>query len=253
LTVDRTDPLPLWAQVLADLQNELAAGRFGERFPTDNELVARYGVSRQTVREAVRRLTDAGVLERRRGRGTRVRNFHQIGGSLESLFEQIEAQGAAQHSIVRTRAVVAAPEVAARLHQPADAKLVHIERLRLADGEPLALDRSWLPHAVAADLLDADLSHTGIYVELLRRIGVDVDGGSEQIRPVRPTAADAKLLELPPAQAAFSIERVATAGGGPVEWRHSLVRGDRYTITFNLSRAPRPPATIPWRPAEAAA
>jgi GntR family transcriptional regulator len=246
--VDRSDPLPLWAQVLADLRAELAAGNFEDRFPTDNELVARYGVSRQTVREAVRRLSDAGLLERGRGRGTRVRAFQQIGGSLESLYEQIERQGATASNIVRTRAVVVDTAAAARLELPADARLVHIERLRLADGEPLALDRAWLPEPLAADLLTTDLTHTGIYAELLRTRGIDVDGASEQIRPLLPEAADRRTLRLPPGHAAFSIERLTTARGRPVEWRHSLVRGDRYIIALSLSRAREAPAALPWAP-----
>lgn len=245
--IDRTDPLPLWAQVLTDLRARLADGEFLERFPTDQQLVARYGVSRQTVREAVRRLSEEGLLERERGRGTRVRAFEQVGGSLESLYEQIEAQGAAQRSVVRAREVVRDPEVARRLGLPARARLVCIERLRLADGEPLALDRAWLPERVAAGLLGADLSRTGLYVELARLCGVEVDGGREQITPVVPVPADRDALQLPPGQAAFSIERLATARRRPVEWRHSLVRGDRYTIAFSLTRAARPQATvIPW-------
>jgi GntR family transcriptional regulator len=237
--------MPLWAQVLADLRTRLAEGAFAQRFPTESELVAHYGVSRQTVREALRRLSDAGVIERERGRGTRVRGFQQVGGSLESLFEQIEAQGAAQHSVVRLREVVRDAAVAARLDLPADAPLAHIERLRLADDAPLALDRSWLPEELAAELLDTDLSHTGIYVELLRSRGLEVDGGQEQIKPVLPDRADRLALDLPAREAAFSIERLTTAGGQPVEWRHSLVRGDRYTITFSLSPARRHPG-VPW-------
>ena len=248
MPVDRSDPLPLWAQVLADLRSQLAAGRFAERFPTDNDLAARYGVSRQTVREAVRRLTDAGVLERGRGRGTRVRDFQQIGGSLESLYEQIEKQGADQHSIVRARELVVDEAVAARLGLPPDARLVHIERLRLADGEPLALDRAWLPEPLAAELLLADLTHTGIYVELRQARDIDVDRGTEQIKPAIPSAADRKTLKLPRGQAAFSIERLAFAGDQPIEWRHSLVRGDRYTISLSLSRSRHAGAHVPWMP-----
>ena len=71
--MDRASPMPLWAQVLSDLSDRLGAGEFDERFPTDQELVEAYGVSRQTVREAVRRLADDGLLARERGRGTRVR------------------------------------------------------------------------------------------------------------------------------------------------------------------------------------
>lgn len=241
--IDRSDPLPLWAQVLADLRARLAAGEFAERFPTDQQLVARYGVSRQTVREAVRRLSDAGLVERARGRGTRVRAFQQVGGTLESLHEQIEAQGATQRSVVRTCELVTDGDAAARLGQPAGAPLVHVERLRLADDEPLALDRAWLPARLGADLLDADLSDTGIYAELLRSRGIEVDGGSERIAPVLPSPQDRRTLRLPRGQAAFSIERLTTAAGEPVEWRHSIVRGDRYTIAFPLSRAP---ARLPW-------
>ena len=246
--IDRTSPLPLWAQVLADLRGRLANGEFSERFPTDQQLVARYGVSRQTVREAVRRMSEAGLLERERGRGTRVRGFEQVGGSLESLYEQIEAQGAAQRSVVRTRAIVTDPDVARRLGRPARTRLVHIERLRLADGEPLALDRAWLPQELAEDLLGADLSRTGLYRELLRVCGIEVDGGREQIRPLIPDAADRRSLRLPRGEAAFSIERLTTAHGRPVEWRHSLVRGDRYTIAFSLTRAAQaaPATAIPW-------
>lgn len=246
--IDRRSALPLWAQVLADLRARLAQGEFAERFPTDQQLVVRYGVSRQTVREAVRRLSEEGLLERERGRGTRVRPFEQVGGSLESLYEQVEAQGAAQRSVVRAREVVHDAAVARRLGRPARARLVRIERLRLADEEPLALDRAWLPQEVAEGLLDADLSRSGIYVELLRLCGVDVDGGRERIAPVIPGAVDRRSMRLPPGEAAFSIERLTTAHGTPVEWRQSLVRGDRFTIAFSLTRERRAAgaAAIPW-------
>lgn len=249
--IDRTSPLPLWAQVLADLRARLADGEFLERFPTDQQLVADYGVSRQTAREAVRRLSEEGLLERERGRGTRVRGFEQVGGSLESLYEQVEAQGAAQRSVVRAREVVRDAEIARRLGRRPGARLVHIERLRLADDEPLALDRAWLPQEVAEDLLDADLSRSGIYVELLRLCGVDVDGGHERLAPVIPDAADRRSLRLPRGEAAFSIERLTTAHGRPVEWRRSLVRGDRWSIALSLTRATRPSAAaIPWERAD---
>src|SRR5579863_2169952 len=90
--LDRQSPLPLWAQLLADLQARLAAGEFGERFPTDTELTESYRVSRQTVRDAVRRLAEAGLVQRERGRGTRVRSLavEQQAGTLESLFVHVE-------------------------------------------------------------------------------------------------------------------------------------------------------------------
>ncbi|HWF74400.1 MAG TPA: GntR family transcriptional regulator [Solirubrobacteraceae bacterium] len=246
--IDRSSPLPLWAQVLADLTDRLDAGEFDERFPTDHELVAAYGVSRQTVREAVRRLADEGLLARERGRGTRVRTleFEHTPGTLEGLFHQVEAQGATQTSVVRVREQTTDAEAARRLELPARAELVHIERLRLADGEPLALDRSWLPARVAQRLLDAPLTHAGLYDELARRCGVTIVGGSERVRPVVPTAGERRALKLHQDVAGFAIERLVRSETEPVEWRQSLVRGDRYSLVVELSpRGPGRPA-LPW-------
>jgi GntR family transcriptional regulator len=246
--VDRSNPLPLWAQVLADLTARLADGEFDEHFPTDLELVAAYGVSRQTVREAVRRLADEGLLARERGRGTRVRTleFEHTPGTLEGLFHQVEAQGATQTSIVRVREQTTDGETARRLELPSGAQLVHIERLRLADGEPLALDRSWLPARVARGLLGASLTHAGLYDELARLCGVTIMGGSERVRPVVPTASERRALGIPAGVAGFAIERLVRSEHEPVEWRQSLVRGDRYSLVVELSPRGARPAALPW-------
>jgi len=246
--IDRSSALPLWAQVLADLTARLGRGEFDERFPTDQELVAAYGVSRQTVREAVRRLVDEGLLARERGRGTRVRTleFEHTPGTLEGLFHQVEAQGATQTSVVRVREQTTDPRIASRLELPARAQLVHIERLRLADGEPLALDRSWLPAVVASRLLEAPLTHAGLYDELARLCGITIVGGSERVRPVVPTAGERQALGMPAGVAGFAIERLVRSDQVPVEWRHSLVRGDRYSFVVELSPRRGQQQPLPW-------
>lgn len=246
--VDRSSPLPLWAQVLEDLTVRLDAGEFDEHFPTDQELVEAYDVSRQTVREAVRRLSDEGLLERERGRGTHVRKleFEHTPGTLEGLFHQVQAQGGVQTSLVRERRILTDPETAKRLRLAAGAELVHLERLRLADGEPLALDRSWLPAGVARPLLDASLTHAGLYDELARVCGVRVTGGSERVRPVVPAPTDRRALGIASGIAAFAIERLVHSDDGPVEWRQSLVRGDRYSLTVELSSRRLGQRPVPW-------
>ena len=70
MALDRSNPLPLWAQLESDLKRRLDAGEFDERFPTDHELVQQYDVSRHTVREAIGHLNRSGILRRERGRGT---------------------------------------------------------------------------------------------------------------------------------------------------------------------------------------
>jgi GntR family transcriptional regulator len=235
--IDRASPLPLWAQVLADLRARLAGGEFAERFPTDHALVARYGVSRQTVREATRRLAAEGLIERERGRGTRVRGFEQAAGTLEGLSEHVRALGVDQRNEVRRREIVHDADVARRLGLAPRAALAHIELLRLADGSPLALDRMWLPASLARPLLERDLSRSGVYAELASACGVAVTDAVERLTPVVPAAGERRALRLPAGQAAFRIERTTSAGAVLVEYRLSLVRGDRYAVIVKSLRS----------------
>ena len=230
---DRRNTLPLWAQVLHDLRERLAAGEFESGFPTDHELMDTYDVSRHTVREAVRRLQDEGVLTRERGRGSFVRQPHlqQPLGPLYSLFRSIEDQGFEQRSTVLD-AVETTDEVAAeQLDVGPATPLVHLRRVRYADQVPIAVDDLWLPAAVGRPLLDADLEHTAVYAELERLAGVRPAAGWERIHPGLPDVEECRLLGIDPDQAVFVVERRTTAADEtPIEWRRTVVRGDRYTF-----------------------
>jgi GntR family transcriptional regulator len=236
--LDRSSPLPLWAQLLDDLRARLDSGEFTEAFPTDLELTTEYGVSRHTAREAVRRLQAEGVVSRERGRGTFVRSptFEQPTGALYSLFRSIEARGLEQRSEVLDRSLVVDPAVAERLELEPGAELVRLQRLRLADGRPLALDTVWLPASVAAPLLDTDLTHTALYDELQRSCGVRPVAGTEWIATALPTDEERQLLHLPAKQPVFRIQRRSDdASGRHIEWREAAVRGDRYTFVAQWS------------------
>jgi GntR family transcriptional regulator len=230
--IDRRSPVPLWAQVLEDLRGQVASGAIVGRFPTDAELMERYGVSRHTVRDAVNRLLQEGLLDRQRGRGTFVRStaIEQPLGALYSLFRSIEDQGFEQRSVVRALERRTDAEAAAVLGLGARSALVFLERLRLADDEPVALDCSWLPADVAGPLLGVDFERTSLYQQLAARCGVSPTRGSERIRPELPTPEQRRVLEVAARQPVFAIERVAFAGDRPLEWRHSVVRGDRYAF-----------------------
>jgi GntR family transcriptional regulator len=232
--VDRGSPLPLWAQLYDDLVRRLETGGFGTStgFPGEHELAAEYDVSRHTVREALRRLRQAGILDSGRGRRTEVRRarIEQPLGALYSLFSEVEARGMRQRSTVLTRDVRADATVAARLGLTAGAEFVFLERIRYADDEPLAVDRTWLLARVGRPLLTADLSATGIYAELARAAGVRITDGQERIHAVVPTAAQRRRLELNGSVGLLVIERIGRVNGDPVEWRETLVRGDRFSV-----------------------
>ena len=234
--LDRGSALPLWAQLHEELRKRIAAGEFRDGFPTEAELTQSYGVSRHTVREALRRLAAAGLVVSERGRGTFLApRFDQPLGTLYSLYRSIEEQGVAQHSDVLRLATSAAPAVAAELGVPPETAFVVLERLRFADGEPLAVDTAWVPASVGHALLEADFTRTALYDELARRCDVHVDGGQETITPVVPTAAQREQLGIAEGCGAFFLERLGTAGQQPVEYRQTIIRGDRYRFVARWS------------------
>ncbi len=245
--LDRSSPMPLWAQLEQELQHRLDRGEFDERFPTDSELVEEYGVSRHTVREAIRHLNKTGILRRERGRGTVVNRseFEQPLGALYSLFDSVESSGAEQRSTVVELGEVTDPAIAERLELEPDAPLLYLERVRFAGGEPLAIDRAWLPLTVAAPLLDSDFGHTALYDELEQKCGLRPTAGWERIAPVIPAAADRDALSMRRGEAAFFLERRSEVAGSPIEWRTTTIRGDRYRFvaTWTMGAAPALTAT----------
>lgn len=229
---------PLWRQLHDDLLRRVEAGDFAVEFPGELRLVEEYGVSRHTVREALRRLRADGVVSGERGRTSKVAGAAEIDqplGALYSLFASVEEQGQEQRSVVRVLDVRADGVVAGRLQREESTPLLYLERLRLAGGVPLALDRVWLPAAVASPLLEADFSHAALYGELAERCGVRLSGGRERIRAVVPTEGERELLEASPGVAAFAIERLGIRGDERLEWRHTLVRGDRFAVSADFS------------------
>jgi len=236
--LNRSGGEPLWKQLQSDLVRRLRAGEFDDAFPGELALVEEYAVSRHTVRQALGQLRADGLIVAERGRQPRVATVPEIRqpmGALYSLFSSVEASGLAQHSVVRALDIRADGVIAARLELEASIPLLYLERLRYAGDEPLALDRVWLPASVAAPLLDSDFTHTSLYNELAERTGLRLDHGREDIRAVMPAPAERALLHCPAEAAVFSIIRQGTAQSRPVEWRHTIVRGDRFALSAEFS------------------
>ena len=246
----RTSRTPLWRQMLADLRDRLDRGEFAAGFPGEMELVHQYAVSRHTVREALRHLRAEGRLTVSRGRRARPTTpdtvIEQPTGIVYSLFSSVEDSGFEQISEVRALDIRADGVVAPRLGLEESTPLLYLERLRLAGGSPLALDRVWLPASIGEPLLDVDFRHTSLYDQLSAATGIPVTGGVETVRAIIPSLAEHRVLQLQAPAAAFSVERVGTSRGVPIEWRHTLIRADRFALSSAL--APATPGTAGTRP-----
>lgn len=237
--VSRSSPLPLYHQVEVDMRQRIESGewRRGEQIPTEAELCTIYGASRITIREAVRRLTEDGLLVRRRGSGTFVREARITAGArgLTSFTEEMAALGLRGESRVLSVAVQASSApVSDRLGLSAGAEVVTIRRLRLVDGTPMGIQCAYLPAERFPGLDAIDLGVGSLYTVLADRYGVAPVEAEEtfEVAPIR--AADARLLQVAAGACAFRVERVTYDERGAFEFVTSIMRGDRYQVRIGL-------------------
>ncbi|MFL5680064.1 MAG: GntR family transcriptional regulator [Chloroflexota bacterium] len=235
-------PIPLHHQVYMDLRAALDAGEFrpGDRLPPERELSGRYGCSVITVRRALTELAREQRIERTQGRGTFVlhpRIDRDLVDPL-SFTEEMQQRGLDPE----TRLVAARPEsagegVAAALRLEPGSPILYLERLRVADGEPLLLEQVHLPAERFPGLLASDLEHRSLYGILTERYGVHLARARETLEPVLLRAREARLLGQPRRSPALLVDGIAfTAEGAPVEFARTYVRGDRtrYYVERNV-------------------
>ena len=233
---DRSHPLPLWAQVSADLRRRIDVGEFTDSFPGELDLTEQYGVSRHTIREALRVLRTEGILKSERGRGTSIqsRNFSQNLGALYSLFQTIAEEGVAQTSSVQRLALTTNTTVALELGVQPNTELLVLERIRFANSEPLAYDTSWLLANETQALLQSDFTTASLYAELRSQCGIDMNGGKEKILAQTAPRHIATVLDMPQGAAVFAIERLGASHNRAIEWRETFIRGDRFSLEVDF-------------------
>lgn len=209
-----------------------------DMLPSERELMQRYGVSRVTVRRAVERLDQEGRIYRVQGAGTFVADRSTSSKSLRltSFSEDIRERRMVPAGRVLVVEGVHADVTNARdLFVEPGTPLVHLERLRTADGEPMCLENVWLPEALVPGLLEED--SPGSLYERLEKAGAAPQSAEQTVRATVVDTRQAALLNVPPHFPALHVERVTRDGRGrPVERAVSLYRADRYDFRFTITR-----------------
>jgi GntR family transcriptional regulator len=205
------------------------------------------------VRRALTELAREQRLERTPGRGTFV--LHpRIDRDLaeeKSFTEEMQLRGYDPETrLVAARAESAGEAVANALGLALGSPTLYLERLRLADGEPLLLEQVHLPAGRFPGLLASDLEHNSLYDLLTERYETHVTRARETLEPVLLRAREARLLGRPPRSPALLVEGIAFAAGGiPIEFGRTYVRGDRtrYYVERVVVRAGAPDRPIERR------
>lgn len=241
ISVDRASPVPLYFQVARQLESAIESGTLaaGTRLENEVQLSERLGLSRPTVRAAFGYLVSKGLVVRRRGAGTLVAERRITRDlRLTSLHDDLAAAGRAPATRVLRNEVTHADRTVARaLAVPEQALVLCLERVRFADGEPVALMRNFLPSGLV-HLSSPMLAGHGLY-ELLRAAGIRPASATQRISARNATADEAKLLGEAKGAALLTMERIARdESGRRVEYGRHLYRPSRYAFTISMPAGP---------------
>jgi DNA-binding GntR family transcriptional regulator len=237
IEIDRSSPVPLYFQISRRLETAVDQGELvpGERLPNEIDLAESLHISRPTMRRAIEELVDKGLLIRKRGVGTQVHNTPvRRRVALTSLHDDLAAAGRTpQTRVLRLDPAHADRHAARALGLPTHQPLVYCERLRLADGAPIAILRNWLP-ARFNDITAADLEAHSLYRLLDERHGRPTMA-KQRITAQSATATQASLLQDKRNAPLISMQRTAYDPTGlAVEFADNLYRANHYAIEVTV-------------------
>ncbi len=237
--LDRNRPEPLWHQAEQALRVAIADGTWadGAQLPNEAKLSEMLGVSRITVRHALRNIEESGLLRREHGRGTFVRSSTVIAGvrGLTSFTQEMSDRGLVVGSrVLEIGEVPATDEIADALEVAVGAPVCKIKRLRAGNNLPIGLQTAHLPVSRVPGLATMQGPLLSLYDMLRTQFGIVPQEAREIYRVGSATEEDAALIDVPPGSPVFIVRRIASDSQGPFEFTVSTMRGDRYEIRSKL-------------------
>jgi GntR family transcriptional regulator len=219
------------------LRERITAMRPGDRLPSDAELVAEFGVSRMTARNAMQRLAEEGLVTRHPGRGSFVAApaAHRRTDRLMTFSSEMVRRGRVPSSRLLTRGIRPSSHAeAAALGLTRSDPVVEVRRLRLADGQPMALETAILIMECAPVVLGADLESGSLHAAISES-GLTLESGTGTVGAGAATAEDARLLEIRRGDPLLIESRVIVDDTGRrVESTESRYPADRYALDVSF-------------------
>ena len=227
--MDHTSPVPLYHQAAQALERAIEDGRLprGGKLDGEMDLAEQLGISRPTMRAALKQLVDKGLLIRRRGIGTVIATKPVTRAvALTSLYDDLKESGREPTTrVLDIGETISPPEVCKQLGIGPAASVLRFERLRVAGNDPIALMHNYVP----VDLLEIgkeDLELTGLY-DLFRRSGIAPHVATQRVGARKAGDEEAELLEIEPGDPVLTMTRTAyDTGGRAIEYgSHSYPAG----------------------------
>lgn len=243
--------VPLYYQLENILREKINSAEYrpGDAFPTEDQLIHSYKVSRITVRQALSSLEKDGLILRRRGKGSFVMDEQRVlePMKLTGMMEDIIAMGVkTKTKIVNFDFVVPPKKAAEHLRLDEGSKVLRVERIRLIQGSPISHTISYIPHELGKKISKKDLIMQPMLNILEKKCKAKIGRGSQIIEATVADSRVASLLEVMTGSPLLKIERtVFDIRNRPVEYISILYRSDRYHYTVELVRK-RSESKVRW-------
>lgn len=241
--IDRASPVPYYYQLRQILEDQLKSGRVPSEYqlPSEAALCELYGVSRTVVRQALSDLESAGLIVRRKGKGSFAappKTPEYLVQSLTSLYEDVRRRGQRLEThVLRFEREPVSSVIADHLQLEQGEQIILLERLRIVDGEPWELTTAYLPHALCAPILELDMAGRSLYETLERKLGLRLHRGTRSVEASQASSIVAKHLGIAAGAPVLVLKGTTYLDDGvPVEHFIGIHRGDRSRFEVELFR-----------------
>ena len=242
--IDLRSNIPYYVQLAESIREQIRLRNWppGYRIPGEMELCSQAGVSRTVVRQALRELELAGLLVRRKAKGTFVAEpkvSESLVQKLMGSYQDMAERGVRSSTrVLHHRVVPSTDKVAGYLEIDPGTRVVDIHRLRFADDAPLQLVNTFIPFDLCPSLADVDLSNRSLYAFLEKDCGLWLSRGRRYIEAVAASDVQAKLLGIERGAPLLSLDSISyLENGTPIEYYHAVHRGDRSRFEVELLRS----------------
>jgi GntR family transcriptional regulator len=241
-SISRTSKIPLYQQIYEIVRAAILAGDLkpGDLLPAESILAQQYGVSRSTIRQGFALLVDDGLVSRQPGRGTFIAtpSLEQVLTRIVSFTEDMLLRGLEPSSkVLHLGLLRASTQIAEQLEIPNGEDLALIVRLRLASGEPISIEKSYLVHKYCPQILErCDYAICPLRQALAQDYGIKLVRAKQTIRAHVATYDQAKTLGVDFGAPVLAVQRVTYDQlNRPLEYLESVYRADRYSLFTELS------------------
>jgi len=240
----------LYQQIADSILEMIQTGELqpGARLPSEHALSAEHKVGRNTIRHALSELAAKGYVESVQGVGTFVTETH-FPKTVEFLYgfsqEMAQRGKVVASQLIEAKLISADPLLARVLRIQLGSEVVFLNRLRLVDGKPAAIERAYLPHSFCHGILEHDFSQESLYDVLAAQYNMKPDHAEQEIGAEIATPQVAELMDLEDPASVLVIRReTRTADGRVIEYVESEFRADRFRFYTNLKASASSPTSI---------